>query len=149
MLKVDCNLYRGPRPTSFANLQKLGFQRVINLQSGFEDATSESRYENEMPALFGIEVIRFRWSNFLPPTDIQLSEFITVAGRPPLIKTYVHCHSGVDRTGAAMLAYRVIHQGWRFSDAYDEFVERGRHVWFFYWKPFLWAAIVNLLKEGR
>lgn len=142
MRKVAFNLYRGPRPTSFANLQKLGFQRVINLQSGFEDAVTDSQYEHEMSDLYGIETIRFQWSNVLPPTREQVDEFLAVVSGNYL-KTYVHCHSGVDRTGAACLAYRVLRQGWSFKDAYAEFVAMGRHPWFFWWKSFLWAAVTR------
>lgn len=134
MFKVDELLYRGPRPTSFADLQKLGFQRVISLQSGFENSVTETQYEYEEASDFGLDFWNLKWSNFWPPSHAQINQALDLLETG--LKTYVHCHSGVDRTGAFVLGYRR-RKGVPFKVAYAEFIRMGRHPWFFWWKPFL------------
>jgi protein tyrosine/serine phosphatase len=134
MKQVAENLFRGPRPSCFDWLDLAGVTRVIDLQSGTEDFFTESSYEIQDPKDFGIERFCLKWSNFFPPTKDQADTVMKLLNSGK--KTYVHCHSGVDRTGAAILIYRV-RMGSSFDDAYDEFVREGRHWWFFWWKPFL------------
>lgn len=38
---------------------------------------------------------------------------------------YAHCHSGKNRGGTLLAAYRIHHQGWSFEKARDEFVALG------------------------
>lgn len=137
---VKDKLWRGPRPKSFKQLQEMGITRVINLQSGFEDATTESVYEHEKPSDFGITVCKFHWSNFFPPSRAQI--IAALAEIDWNGKTYVHCHSGVDRTGVFCMAVRVWWGRQPFDYAYSEWVYLGRHWWFAWWKPFLKKALL-------
>lgn len=133
MFEVTERLYRGPRPESFKRLQEQGFERVIDLQSGAENCLTESVYEHEDPSDYGIQRISYQWSNVFCPTRAQVKSFlfdIGLNGR----KTYVHCHSGVDRTGFAIACYRMRKMNWQFDRAYKEWVVLGRHWWFDWWK---------------
>lgn len=131
MFEVTERLYRGPRPKSFKQLQ--GFERVIDLQSGTENCLTDSIYEHEDPADYGIKKVNFYWSNFFPPTEAQVKDFLLEVGSTGQ-RTYVHCHSGVDRTGFAIACYRMQKMNWKFARAHDEFVGMGRHWWISWWK---------------
>jgi len=140
MAQVHPYLFRGPRPTDLKALQALGFKRVISLQSGVEDKYTDSLIEEQSkrPQDFGIEYHFIKCRNWLPPRDDQVSYVMSIlAGWDADVKTYIHCHSGVDRTGFMCAVYRMQIQGWSFVRAYDEWKKEGRHWWFFWWKPFL------------
>lgn len=141
MIKVDEHLWRGPRPPSLGYLEGEGFKRVVSLQSGFEDAFTESVYEGQktIAKTYGIEFVDLHWSNFFPPTKKQLRDLVEYISHTK--KTYIHCHSGVDRTGAACMSYRIWTQNWTFEAAHREWVNLGRHWWFFWWKHFLKRAM--------
>jgi hypothetical protein len=136
MFKVDGFNWRGGRPKDLSDLIYLGFQRVINLQSGTEDYLTTSRYEDDLnnpPP--DIEIFELRWSNIFPPTKKQAERIIELLKVPK--QTYIHCHSGVDRTGAAILLHLCANHGWAFETAWKNMKSMGMHPWFFWWKPFL------------
>ena len=142
MTRVDDNLWRGPRPKDLRELQAQGFVKVISLQSGFSDRYTDSLLEAQraQPQSFGITYVTIPCRNWLPPTDSQVrTTMLNIRGAG---KTYLHCHSGVDRTGFMCAVYRIQIQGWSFENAYREWKAEGRHWWFFWWKPFLrsWRA---------
>jgi protein-tyrosine phosphatase len=134
MIQVSPFLWRGPRPKTLEALADRGFKRVINFQSGSQDSLSEDRYELQCRSAyaFGVEVVKIKCSNIFPPTVAQVAHFLdlTDANSP---ETYVHCHSGVDRTGFMCAVFRMREQGWSFDAAYDEWVKLGRHWWFWWW----------------
>lgn len=141
MKQVSFFLWRGPRPKSAVELFEEGFNLIIDLQSGIEDEFSKDAYtmrdkfhQNEF------SIMEIPCSNIFPPNEIQVNRFILAIN--PKKKTYVHCHSGVDRTGFMIAVYRMKFECWSFEDAYNEFVKMGRHWWFFWWKRELrkWAS---------
>jgi len=140
MHKVTEILFRGPRPTDIRTLVERGFQQIVVTQSGDEDRLTDSLYESQLrskrsdpEAIYpSIKVVYIRCSNIWPPTYFQVSEFLVAASNG--LKTYLHCHSGVDRTGFLVAAYRMQKLGWPFEEAYKEWVEQGRHWWFDWWK---------------
>ena len=152
MKPIADDLYRGPRPKSYITLRNLGFRRCISLQSGAEDFLTDSLLEHQKPEACGIELIRIRCSNFFPPTEEELTSllyrfFDAYMGG---VKTYMHCHSGVDRTGIGAVLFRVAFHGWTFDEAFDEWEREGRHWWFFWWRPICEYRIKKLLKKlGR
>lgn len=141
MKKVDDRLFRGPRPESTKEMKEAGITRIVDLQSGFEELIRDSVYESERKFYHKDMVFyEMHWSNFFPPTHNEIGIFLLMFNETYWrkdLKTYVHCHSGVDRTGVAVLAYRLKYCGWTFDQAYQEFVQEGRHWWFFWWKPVL------------
>lgn len=140
MQKVTENLFRGPRPKDIRELIDRGFQQVISTQSGDEDKFTDSLYESQLRTKFAdpenvypqIRIIQIRCSNIMPPTFHQVSAFLVAVGTG--MKTYVHCHSGVDRTGFMVACFQMQKLGMSFDDAYKDWVERGRHWWFDWWK---------------
>lgn len=133
IIQVHKNLYRGPRPDSFGDLKRFGITRVISLQSGAEDELTESKYEHEHPEDFGMKQVRIRCSNILPPDFKQTMDALRLMSDGSHIN-YVHCHSGVDRTGFMVAVYRMMFNHWSFDDAHSEWVKMGRHWWFWWWK---------------
>lgn len=138
MLKVTEKLWRGERPADIRDLIKQGFQRVVVLQSGAEDFLTDTLYEAQLrakkadPTIYSeIEVIYLRCSDITPPTSAQVIVFLEIVNDGK--KTFVHCHSGVDRTGFLIACYRMIKLNWTFNEAYEEWVERGRHWWYDWW----------------
>lgn len=133
MTEVTPRLSRGPRPEGLAALRELGFTQVIDLQSGVEDALTETRYEFDClhPERYGVRLVRIPCSDLLPPRQDQVIEFLQAlrSGR----KTYLHCHSGVDRTGFMVAVYRMQIQGWSYRRAHEEWVSMGRHWWYSWW----------------
>lgn len=139
MYEVTHNLFRGPRPEDIRNLISREFQQVIVTQSGDEDRWTDSFYESQLHvkrrdpnAYPQIDVVYVRCSNIFPPTEEQVREFLAKVSNGK--KTYVHCHSGVDRTGFLVACYRMMKLGWSYHSAYREWVDLGRHWWFDWWK---------------
>jgi protein tyrosine/serine phosphatase len=135
MLLITRNIYRGPRPKSYKDLQALGFTVCIDLQSGMENAFTDSQLENEDPKDFGICVINIPCSNIFPPGHRQVLAVMNVLWQiSEAKKVYIHCHSGVDRIGFISALIRLIFNQWNFTPAHEEFVRLGRHWWFWWWK---------------
>lgn len=129
-------LFRGPRPKTCADLQKLKFIDIVRIEEGFRDFFYNDVYENEIPKDFGINRSDFRLSNFFPPTENQVKNIISLLNflEHHGQKTYLHCFSGVDRTGYIAAVFRMFFQGWSYEDAYTEWVKLGRHWWLDWWK---------------
>lgn len=138
--RVTDLIWRGPRPRTKDDLRWLksnGIERVICLQSGMRDRFADDYYESP-DAMQDVQIDRenLYWSNIFPPTDYQINEFLNILMGIDM-KTYVHCHSGVDRTGYAIACYRMHIEKWPFEKAYWEWVRLGRHWWFDWWKIYM------------
>lgn len=107
---------------------------VIDLQSGVENFFTDTPYEYEDPDDFGIKLVEFQWSNIWPPTAYQVLALLACIHESTDKNIYIHCHSGVDRTGFAAAVIRMRLQGWSATNALNEFVALGRHWWFWWWK---------------
>lgn len=144
MHKVIGDLYRGSRPEHIKFFVQQGVKTVISLQSGAEDNLTESDYEIQSAVgdLYGIDVVKIPCSNIFPPDvwEVRRAHLRIQLG---LLKgpVYVHCHSGVDRTGFIIESYLMRYHGKSFEDACRDWVKEGRHWWFFWWESALkkWA----------
>jgi protein tyrosine phosphatase (PTP) superfamily phosphohydrolase (DUF442 family) len=145
MKQVTEYIWRGPRPRDIRQLVEMGFKRVISLQSGAEDTLKDTKYEvqSHVAELYGIEMIKIECSNILPPN----AEQVTLAHCLMLddVKTYVHCHSGVDRTGFIIETFLMLYKGKPFAHAHADWIAEGRHWWFFWWKSALkkWRGLAG------
>ena len=75
-------------------------------------------------------------SEFFPPSIKQLRQCVDLLSRASMPKTiYIHCLHGMDRTGFAIAAYRMLVQHWTLKKAYQECLDMGHHVfWYWWWK---------------
>jgi protein tyrosine/serine phosphatase len=137
IIKVSNNLLRGPRPTSFKELQALGIKNVINLESGFYELTHNDRYEKEDGHDYGITEHDIPCSDITPPSNYQVQQVLAIIEASPGL-VYMHCREGVDRTGFMTAAYRIQHDGWTYKDSVREMFLMGFHKWpYIWWVPFL------------
>jgi protein tyrosine phosphatase (PTP) superfamily phosphohydrolase (DUF442 family) len=139
------HLWRGRRPIDLAQMQALGFARVISLQSGVEDRWTESLVERQRAdaSRFGIDYVYVQCRNWLPPTTAQVESVMQLIAASQ-VKTYIHCHSGVDRTGYMFAAARVKLESWPIDRAVAEWKAEGRHWWFVWWEPYLRGALARI-----
>jgi tyrosine-protein phosphatase SIW14 len=116
--KVNDILYRGAQPTKkgMEELAKLGVKSIINLRSLHSDA-------DEIGAL---PLKRFHiTSEASDPEEKEVVQFLKLVADPANHPVFVHCAYGSDRTGLMVAVYRIVFQGWRNEDAYEEMVEGG------------------------
>lgn len=131
MIKVDEQLYRGPRPRNLKGIIDLGIKRIISLESGAHEILTDDPYEYVYPSDYDLLHYEIPMNAIFAPTETQVLIAISKIGPE---KTYLHCFSGVDRTGFVCAAYRIKCQGWTFKAAYSEWVSLGRHWWYDPWK---------------
>ncbi len=118
--QVDANLYRGGRPRASAEtylqLARLGIRTVVNLEKPHDAAKEKTLIEqaNQRLAAQGKPPLDFvtvtvggSWETFVTGwKDEAVEELfrkLATARKPALI----HCHYGRDRTGAAVILYRL------------------------------------------
>jgi len=90
-------------------------------------------------------------SNFFPPTESEMLALLHLfaEGMKNNIKTYMHCHSGVDRTGIGAVLHRVFYEAWTIERAFEEWDREGRHWWFVWWKPIVAGRIKRVIRKLR
>lgn len=141
--RVRFELYRGSRPSNYAELVAEGITRTVDLESGMYEKLHNDDYELNDGKAFGIEKKHIPCSDITPPSKKQVNEFLDfvamgdITALPPAV-TYVHCLHGKDRTGFMCAAYRMKVMGWSYKDAVKEMFEMGFHkAPYIWWVPFL------------
>ncbi len=132
MFHVDRNCFRGPRPTDLKEL-RLDYliDTIIDLESGVYDLIQG--VSPQFPPDFGMAYYHLPCSDILPPTGAYVAKALDLMADVDR-HVYIHCLSGVDRTGFMCAAYRMRIQGWSYADALAEWKKFGRHPWYFYWE---------------
>lgn len=125
MYKVDDDIYRSKQPTSeeFIELEKQGFQEVLNLRMFNSD---NKKAKNTSLILHHKRMM----AETLCANDL-LKALRVIKNRKG--KILVHCHHGSDRTGAVIAMYRIIFQNWTKDEALNEMIngEYGFHTIYF------------------
>ncbi len=135
MLHVDRNCFRGPRPKDLKELRvDYGIDTIIDLESGVYDLLRG--VEQQFPADFGMSYYHMPCSDILPPTKACVEKAINLMADVDR-HVFIHCLSGVDRTGFVCAVYRMRIQNWGYNAALEEWIKLGRHKWYFYWEPAL------------
>jgi protein tyrosine/serine phosphatase len=116
--EVSPSLFRGGQPSTvgFATLAKMGINIVVDLRR--EKSIAETREKQEVAA-DGMTFVPLSW-NCHHPTDEIAERFLAILRENPGKKVFVHCHYGVDRTGALIAVYRMADEGWTPADAMSE-----------------------------
>jgi len=140
--KFSFNVLRGPQPeimSEFLFLAKSqGVKTIINLQSGWYNFLHPFR-KKVKPCWFGIQEIKIPMSPIFPPRMKQVRQAIeAIRHHKEHGQVYVHCKSGVDRTGAVCAAYLIADHDVGPQMAYIGMLIDGFHVYrFFWWLPFI------------
>lgn len=149
--KVTGNFLRGSRPNNSADLVMIGFnwraQTVISLETGFgrfwdglsgREFNEQQLWENGWHRAY----ISHPLSNFTPPTRSETELIIGDIKRGLEIgPVFLHCYSGVDRTGWICAAWRVLEEGKDAESAWAEAKLMGMHHWYFWWKSAFMEAM--------
>lgn len=139
IVSFERSIYAGPRPTDLAELKKFGIKRIINLQSGVYDTIrvyTETYYDDHLqfPPDFGMVEYHMPMSDILPPSQIYVKKILELCGDG--VPTFIHCLSGVDRTGFVVAAIRMQILKWEYEDARYAW-SLVRHPWYFWWESAL------------
>jgi protein-tyrosine phosphatase len=128
---VDTYLYRGPRP-NFEELKKHNIKVIISLENDKDIVEEEAL---QFHKIGGIKVVNFPMndSNTPRPSSIQLLgiSYIILENAQLHRNVYVHCRRGIDRTGYAIAAYRILVNKWSPEKAYSEVLNNGHAAWYF------------------
>jgi protein tyrosine/serine phosphatase len=54
------------------------------------------------------------------PKDVVIAQFLTLLRDNPDRKIFVHCNTGIDRTGMMVAAYRMAEEKWTADEAMKE-----------------------------
>jgi len=111
--RVTPELYRGAQPDAagMRKLKELGIKTIVNLRLAHSDADE----------IGGLDIAseHIRIDPFNPEMD-ELVRFLRVATDPNRTPVFVHCQRGIDRTGLAVAAYRIVVCRWTKTQALDE-----------------------------
>jgi len=135
--KVSDQLYRGaqPRSGSVLRLKELGITTIVDLRGEDVGNREQERKEAEM---HGIHFVSIPVSGWSPPTNDQISQFLSLFHRSPEEKVFVHCRFGEDRTGVFVAAYRMTMQKWTSEQAIHEMYFFGFNG---FWHPGMIAYV--------
>lgn len=137
-IQVSENIFRGPRPETSPDFDKLAALAVVDLLdlqgAPWEVLTRFANLREYLGYMRGFRSIRIAMNGFLPPNqdDVELAlDTLTYK------KIYVHCRWGKDRTGYVIAAWRMRVCGWTYDQAVAEMYANGFHRIYFYWLPSL------------
>ena len=121
--QVSERLYRGaqPRDGGLSRLRDLGINTIINLRGASERTRAQ---EAEARAL-GLNYFNVGLPNWGRPQDARVRRILEIIAAPENGRVFVHCRTGVDRTGMIVALYRMTHDGWSTNDALAEADRNG------------------------
>jgi tyrosine-protein phosphatase SIW14 len=117
----------GAQPTaeSLARMQRVyGLKTVVNLR-GARPEKAWFRDEARGIDATGVTWIQLRTSGIEPPEPEHLARFFEVVEDPANWPVFVHCESGMHRTGLVCAVYRMQYQGWDPERAFAEMRGHG------------------------
>lgn len=116
--QVSERLYRGaqPRDGGLTKLRELGINTVINLRG----ASARTRAQEAEARALGFNYFNVALPNWGRPQDTRVQRILEIIAAPENGRVFVHCRTGVDRTGTIVAIYRMTHEGWSTNDALAE-----------------------------
>jgi protein tyrosine/serine phosphatase len=138
--QVSPVLYRGAQPTAegLRQLRKMGIKTVVDLRALHSD-----RDELKGTGLRYLHIHCKAWH----PEDEDIVAFLKVLEDPANHPVFVHCQHGADRTGCAVAAYRIVHEGWSIDQAMAELPVFGFHPVWEQIRDYLKRFDANAMKE--
>lgn len=139
MIEVEAGLYRGPSPQNESDWQQLadsGIKFILDLQTGVCLMRDGSPLVEILKGDdHGIKTFLHPLGEILPPTKKELDDafWILIKNKP----LYVHCKTGVDRTGMVIAYWRIQYFKWSKQKAIAEMKQAGMHWWYYWWSWFL------------
>lgn len=132
--KVDEGFYRGPAPKHPVDVAE---QWTYNVHTVIDLEHDGNNRELEWLRARGMIRLTIEMRALLPPhkEDVELALQLIDAYKCGGV--YLHCLSGVDRTGFVVASYRIHAQNWTKKAAVKEMREMGMHFWFYWWAWFL------------
>ena len=136
--KINDHLYRGaqPRPQGLAELKKLGITTIVDLRG--EDR-EKILWERRQAESLGMHFVNIPVSGWAPPTNEQVSEFLSLFRDDPSQKIFVHCRYGDDRTGVFVATYRMAVEKWPAERALKE-------MYFFGFNGFWHPSMISFVR---
>lgn len=136
---VSEGIYRGPRP-NFEELKKADIGTIISLEDNAFVIAAEKATATKM----NIKFINCPMSETVAPSPDILRNIVKQIDKNKAGRVYVHCRRGIDRTGYAIAAYRIVNEGWTFDQAYNEVLKHGHSAIYYY----SWQASLKALSKG-
>ncbi len=114
--KVDDNYYRGSQPSEvqMEQLKRMGVKTVIDLR---KDKVASAA---EWASRAGLQYFNLTMKPSKAATEEQTAYFLSLVNDPANWPVYVHCKGGRHRTGALTAVYRITHDGWTATQAWEE-----------------------------
>jgi uncharacterized protein (TIGR01244 family) len=114
--QINEQYYRGEQPDreDYPILAALGIKTVIDLQADGDDRG------RQLVSNAGMKYYRIPMTAYVVPTPDQITQFLGIVTDPAEVPVYVHCRAGKHRTGVMTAIYRMEHDGWNASQAFDE-----------------------------
>ncbi|HEX7331408.1 MAG TPA: dual specificity protein phosphatase family protein [Pyrinomonadaceae bacterium] len=121
--QVSERLYRGaqPREGGLAKLRDLGINTIINLRG----VSSRTRAQEAEARALGLNYFNVALPNWGRPQDTHVQRILEIITAPENGRVFVHCRTGVDRTGTIVALYRMTQEGWSSNDALAEAERNG------------------------
>jgi len=115
---VSERVYRGaqPRDGGLSRLRELGINTVINLRG----ASAQTRAQEAEARALGLNYFNIALPNWGRPQDARVRRILEIIAAPENGRVFIHCRSGVDRTGLIVAMYRMTNEGWNTNDALAE-----------------------------
>ncbi len=101
-------LYRSAQPSPLMlrwATKRHGIRSIINLRG------RTPGYESAFAAEHGLRLYHFNLSASRPPREEDIARFLALLRDPENLPAWVHCRSGVDRTGYMVAFFRMQEQG--------------------------------------
>lgn len=121
--QVSERLYRGAQPSDggLSRLRDLGINTVINLRG----ASARTRAQEAEARALGLNYYNVALPNWGRPQDARVRRILEIIAAPENGRVFIHCRTGVDRTGMIVAIYRMTHDGWSANDALAEADRNG------------------------
>lgn len=121
--QVSEKLYRGAQPGDggLTKLRELGINTIVNLRG----ASARTRAQEAEARALGLNYFNVALPNWGRPQDARVQRILKIIAAPENGRVFVHCRTGVDRTGTIVALYRMTHEGWSSKDALAEAERNG------------------------